>query len=172
LLRKERRCSVAEVIVLFDSRGGNTRVVAECIAEGAAMVPGVTARLMAAADLDVPALAAAQAIAIGSPNYFSYMSGRIKTFFDLTYQNAAFKGKPFVAFSTHAGGGGICATIEKLAKSVGMTQVADGIDILNAPAGNQLKDCRKLGQHLGRAAANASPTAAEGRGFPVDGVPR
>ncbi|HOI53789.1 MAG TPA: NAD(P)H-dependent oxidoreductase [Phycisphaerae bacterium] len=146
---------MAEVIVLFDSRGGNTRAVAECIAEGAAMVPGVTARLMAAADLDVASLAAAQAIAVGSPNYFSYMSGHVKTFFDLTYRNAAFKGKPFVAFSTHAGGGGICAVIEKLATSVGMAQVTDGIDILNAPAGNQLKECRKLGQQLGRAAANA-----------------
>jgi NAD(P)H dehydrogenase (quinone) len=146
---------MANVIVLFDSKGGNTRAVAESVAEGVSMVPDVAVQLMAAAALDMDALATAQAVAVGSPNYYSYMSGRIKTFFDLAYRNPAFKGKPFVAFSTHAGGGGICRVIEKLAGSIGLTQVADGIDILNAPAGDQLKDCRKLGQQLARAASNA-----------------
>ncbi|MBN2582114.1 MAG: NAD(P)H-dependent oxidoreductase [Planctomycetes bacterium] len=146
---------MAKVIVLFDSRGGNTRAVAESIVEGASMVPDVEAVMMSAEQLDMEALAAAQAVAVGSPNYYTYMSGRIKTFFDLAFRNPAFKGKPFVAFSTHGGGGGISQIIEKLAGSIGMAKVAGGIDIMNAPAGDQLKECRKLGQMLGRAAANA-----------------
>lgn len=143
------------VIVLFDSRGGNTRAVAENVAEGARMVPKVECLLMQAGELDVAALAKADALALGSPNYFTYMSGRLKTFFDLAHGNAAFKGKPFAAFSTHGGGGGISALIQKLAKSIGMNAVADGLDVMNAPAGDQLKACRQLGQALGRAAANA-----------------
>lgn len=146
---------MATVIVLFDSRGGNTRAAAESIAEGAAMVPDVTCSLMSAEQLDVDAIAAADAVAVGSPNYYTYMSGRIKTFFDLAFRNTAFKGKPFAAFSTHGGGGGVADTLEKLAKSIGMEKIADGLDFLNTPAGDQLKDCRRLGQALGRAAANA-----------------
>ena len=145
------------VVVLFDSRGGNTRAAAESIAEGARMVPGVEAALMDAKDLDLAPLAAAGALAIGSPNYYTYMSGHIKTFFDLTFRQTAFKGKPFAAFSTHGGGGGIAAVIEKLAQSVGLSRVTEGLDFLGAPSGDQLKECRHLGQVLGRAAANTAP---------------
>lgn len=142
------------VIVLFDSRSGNTRTVAEAIADGARMVPGVEPELMDAQQLDMDRLAAAAALAVGSPNYYTYMSGRIKTFFDLAFRQPPFKGKPFVAFSTHGGGGGIAGIIEKLAKSIGLVRVAEGLDFLGAPAGDQLKECRHLGQMLGRAAAN------------------
>ncbi len=144
-----------EAIVLFDSRTGNTRAAAESIGEGIRMVPGVESRLMDGAELDVDALAAADAVALGAPNYFSYMSGRLKTFFDLAHGSAAFKGKPFAAFLTHGGGGGISGLIEKLAEAIGMKKVADGLDIMNAPAGDLLKQCRQLGRAVGRAAANA-----------------
>ena len=143
------------VIILFDSRGGNTRAVAEAVADGVALVPKVECRLMPADALELDALAQAAALVIGSPNYFTYPSGRIKTFFDLAYGAAAFKGKPFAAFSTHGGGGGIAAIIEKLATTVGLKKIADGLDMLNAPAGDQLKQCRQLGQAAARAAANA-----------------
>lgn len=147
---------MAKIIVLFDSRGGNTRAAAESVAEGARLVPGVEAELMEAGGLDMARLAAAGALAVGSPNYYTYMSGRIKTFFDLAFRQEAFKGKPFAAFSTHGGGGGVAAIIEKLAKSVGLSRVTEGLDFLGAPAGDQLKQCRHLGQMLGRAATNAA----------------
>lgn len=144
-----------KVIVLFDSQSGHTRAAAESIAEGVHLVPGAEAALMDAETLDVEAIADADAVAIGSPNYYTYVSGRIKTFFDLAFRNAAFKGKPFAAFSTHGGGGGVSECIEKLAGSIGMNKIADGLDFLNAPAGDQFKTCRHMGQVLGRAAANA-----------------
>ena len=109
---------------------------------------------MSAEALDMETLAGTDALAVGSPNYYTYMSGRIKTFFDLAFRTPAFKGTPFVAFSTHGGGGGISDLLEKLADHLGMKKVAPGLDILNAPAGEQLKECRRLGQALGRAAAN------------------
>jgi NAD(P)H dehydrogenase (quinone) len=142
------------VVVLYDSRSGHTRTAAESIAEGAQLVPEVEATLMEAAALDMEALAGADALAVGSPNYYTYMSGHVKTFFDLAFRNPAFKAKPFAAFSTHGGGGGVAEIIEKLAKSIGLEQVTEGLDFLGAPAGDQLKDCRHLGQALGRAAAN------------------
>jgi NAD(P)H dehydrogenase (quinone) len=151
----DKELHVPKVIVLFDSKSGNTRAAAENIAEGVGLVPGAEAALMDAVALDVDTIADADAVAIGSPNYYTYMSGRIKTFFDLAFRNPAFKGKPFAAFSTHGGGGGIAEGIEKLAGSIGMNKISDGLDFLGAPAGDQLKTCRHMGQVLGRAATNA-----------------
>jgi len=47
----------------------------------------------------------ASSIAFGSPTYYSYMSGELKSFFDgaLAFKNA-FEGKPVVAFATGEGG--------------------------------------------------------------------
>lgn len=139
---------MAEIIVLYSTLGGNTRAMAEHVAAGARLVPGVQVMLMDAAALDVAALEAAGGIAIGAPNYFSYPSGLIKHFFDMAHQRAAFKGKPYVAFSTHGGGGGISQVIDKLSQAVGMKPAAEGLDVMGLPQGDQIKDCRKLGQAL------------------------
>jgi flavorubredoxin len=139
---------MAEIVVLFSTLGGNTRAMAEHVAAGARLVPGVQVTLMNAAALDLAALEAAGGIAIGAPNYFSYPSGLIKHFFDMAYQRPAFKGKPYVAFSTHGGGGGISQVIDKLSQAVGMKPAAAGLDVMGLPQGDQIKDCRKLGQAL------------------------
>ncbi|MCX5673155.1 MAG: NAD(P)H-dependent oxidoreductase [Planctomycetota bacterium] len=139
---------MARIVVLYSSLGGNTRQMAEHVAAGARLVPGVEVTPMDAAALDLAALESADGIAIGAPNYFSYPSGLIKHFFDLAHQRAAFKGKPYVAFSTHGGGGGISPVLEKLSQAVGMKPAAAGLDVMGLPQGDQVKDCRKLGQAL------------------------
>jgi len=103
---------------------------------------------MDAASLEMPALEAAAGLAIGAPSYFSYPSGLIKHFFDLAYTHKEFKGKPYVAFSTHGGGGGVAKVIDSLAQTIGMKAAAEGLDFLNKPQGEQLKACRRLGQAL------------------------
>jgi NAD(P)H dehydrogenase (quinone) len=142
-----------KVVVLYSSLSGNTRAMAEHVAAGVRLVPGATARLMDAASPEMETLEKADGIAVGSPNYYSYPSGLVKHFFDLAFQNAAFKGKPYVAFSTHGGGGGVSAILDRLAKSLGMKRVGEGLDILGAPEGDQVKACRKLGQALATASA-------------------
>lgn len=139
---------MARVVVLYSTMGGNTRAMAEHVAAGVGLVPGVGVALMDAAALDMAALESADGLAIGAPNYFSYPSGLIKHFFDMAHQRAAFKGKPYVAFSTHGGGGGISAVIDKLSQAIGMKSAAPGLDVMGHPQGDQIKDCRKLGQAL------------------------
>jgi multimeric flavodoxin WrbA len=139
---------MARIIVLYSTLGGNTRSMAEHVAAGARLVPGADVSLMDAATLDIAALEAADGIAIGAPNYFSYPSGLIKHFFDVAFQRAAFKGKPYVAFSTHGGGGGVSPILDKLSQAVGMKSAAAGLDVTGLPQGDQVKDCRRLGQAL------------------------
>ena len=144
---------MARIIVLYSTLGGNTRAAAEHVAAGARLVPAAEVTLMDAAALDMAALEAADGLAIGSPNYYSYPSGLIKHFFDLALGRAPLKGKRFVAFSTHGGGGGVSAIVEKLAQSAGMKAVAPPVDAAGAPKGDEVKAFRKLGQAL---AAQAS----------------
>jgi len=139
---------MARIVVLYSTLGGNTRQMAEHVAAGARLVPGAEVSLMDAASLAMDALEAADGLAIGAPNYFSYPSGLIKHFFDLAYQRVPFKGKPYVAFSTHGGGGGVSNVIDRLAQAVGMKPAAAGLDVMGKAQGDQVRDCRKLGQTL------------------------
>jgi flavorubredoxin len=139
---------VANIVVLYSTLSGNTREAAEHVAAGARLVPGAEVELMDAARLDLAVLESARGVAIGSPNYYSYPSGLIKHFFDLVLHRAAFRGKPYVTFSTHGGGGGVSSILENLAKGPGMKQVAPGVDVAGAPKGDDPKALRKLGQIL------------------------
>ncbi len=142
-----------QIVVLYSSITGHTREMAEHVTAGARLVPDAEVRLMDAAELDLAALEAADALAVGSPNYYSYPSGLVKHFFDLAFRKPAFKGKPYAAFSTHGGGGGVSATIDRLAGSLGMHRAAEGLDVAGRPQGDQVKACRKLGQTLAQAAS-------------------
>jgi len=144
---------MAKIIILYSTLGGGTRAAAEHVAAGVRLAPGAEPTLMDAAELDMAAIDAADAVAIGSPNYYSYPSGLVKHFFDLALNRAAMKGKRFAAFSTHGGGGGVSGTIEKLAQAAGMKAAAPSVDCAGTPKGDDVKALRKLGQTL---AAQAS----------------
>jgi flavorubredoxin len=139
---------VAHIIVLFSTISGNTRAAAEHVADGIRLVPGADATLMDAAAMDLASLEIASGLAIGSPNYYSYPAGLIKHFFDLVLHRSSFRGKPYAAFSTHGGGGGVSAIIAELAKGPGMKPVAPGVDVAGSPKGEDVKTLRKLGQVL------------------------
>src|SRR5664280_2605642 len=117
---------MSKVLVAYHSDTGNTKQLAEMIAVGA-KAGGAEVQLVAAGDLKMDTAAAADAIAIGSPDYFSYPAGTVKTFFDKAFSDARFKGKPCAVFGTHGGGAKVVAVIEKLAKSVGLVQVGAGL---------------------------------------------
>ncbi len=139
---------MARIVVLYSTQSGNTREAAAHVAAGVQLVPGAEATLMDAAKMEIDLLEDADGLAIGAPNYFTYPSGLIKHFFDLAFTRKGFKGKPYVAFSTHGGGGGVSKTIDALAQAVGMKQAATSLDFLNKPQGDQVKECRRLGQAL------------------------
>ncbi|MHA1619106.1 MAG: flavodoxin family protein, partial [Promethearchaeota archaeon] len=62
--------------------------------------------MMDATNLDTAKLKEADGLIIGSPDYFGYVSGYIKIFFDEMYpERAIFKGRPVFGFITHGGKG-------------------------------------------------------------------
>ncbi|MCG6895263.1 MAG: NAD(P)H-dependent oxidoreductase [Desulfobacteraceae bacterium] len=66
------------VLVLYYSKGGNTRKLAESIAEGAGEVEGVDVRLRHTRDVTQEEFAAADGLIVGSPVYFGTMAAQLK----------------------------------------------------------------------------------------------
>ncbi|HUW57761.1 MAG TPA: flavodoxin domain-containing protein [Planctomycetota bacterium] len=140
---------MGSILVVYYSGTGNTRKMAELVAEGAEAVGGHEVRLADVRDLDLAELVAADAFAFGSPDYFTYMAGEVKTLFDRALsQVEKLKGKPFVSFVSHGGGGGAIESLDRLGKAVGLKQVCDGVKSQGAPSGKAVEACRKLGSDL------------------------
>ena len=121
------------ILVIFHSDTGNTRKLAELVGEGARSVQGTEVKLVNASELNYDEAASADGLAIGSPDYFSYVAGQIKTFFDKTLLDERFHGKPYVGFGTHGGGAKVLACIERLADAVKLKQAAPGIMTKGVP---------------------------------------
>ena len=109
--------------------------------------------LKEAHQVSVSDLVNADAMAFGSPTYFSYMAGVVKAIFDKAYlSRSQLRGKPFAAFAS-GGGGEIKSlqSIESIATSCGLQKVCEGVAIGGMPTESESQDCRKLGATLARA---------------------
>jgi len=72
---------LVEVLVLYYSRGGRTEALAKAVAEGVTSVDGAQARIKRVDYATVDDFISCDAVAF-SPNYFGYMAGLMKGFFD------------------------------------------------------------------------------------------
>jgi NAD(P)H dehydrogenase (quinone) len=70
------------VLIAYHSVTGNTEKMAQGVADGARTVAGTTVVLKRVGDVVTDDLIASDALIVGSPVYFSNMSGEVKTFFD------------------------------------------------------------------------------------------
>jgi NAD(P)H dehydrogenase (quinone) len=71
-----------QVLILYFSKGGNTRKLAEYIAEGVSSVTGVTPLLKTAAEVTKDDFVNSGGIIAGSPVYFGAMAAELKKVFD------------------------------------------------------------------------------------------
>jgi NAD(P)H dehydrogenase (quinone) len=72
-----------QVLVLYYSKGGNTRKLAEHIGLGVETVPGVKALLKTTAEVTKEDFVNAAGIIAGSPVYFGVMAADLKRVFDM-----------------------------------------------------------------------------------------
>ena len=144
---------MTKIVVIYYSKSGNTEKMAELVAEGAGQVPGVQIELMKLPSLSMQAVMEADGYAMGSPDYFSYMAGHMKTFYDEALAHKEkLSGKPYVAFGTHGGGARVLESLERLSQAVGLRQAAPGMMSLGAPGPEDAEAVRALGRLLAEAA--------------------
>jgi len=73
---------MVKVLVVYDTKHGNTRLVAENIADGLREVEGITAAISDVEKVDVENLPHFDAILIGSPNHLGGPARGIRKFID------------------------------------------------------------------------------------------
>ena len=152
------RRDVKRALVLYHSQQyGNTEAMANAVAEGIKSA-GVEVDPFntAGGRFDAPTFGKYSCVAFGSPDYFSYVAGGIKTFMDDWYVAKGkgapdMSGKPYALFFTHGGGGKAKEAMEGLFRSVGK-QVGTTVECQGKPDQDTLKKCRELGAQLAASA--------------------
>ena len=150
-------CSMAKALVLFHSQEfGNTKAMAEAVADGL-RAAGCEATLFNTNEgrFDVTEFPQYDCAAFGSPDYFSYIAGGLKTFMDDHYIHdvrkglRGLKGKPYALFYSHGGGGRVRDAMS-IFKRVG-TLVGEPVGSHGKPNKEVLERCRALGKELASA---------------------
>lgn len=95
---------MAKILVIFDSRTGNTEKMAHAVADGVRQVEGASVTVMKVDGAKVDDFLAVDAIILGSPTYYGGMSGNMKELIDKSNKfHGKLTGKAGGAF-TSAGG--------------------------------------------------------------------
>jgi flavorubredoxin len=154
---------MAKVLIIYHSQSGNTEVMAKAVSEAAAAAGG-TVVLKKAADARADDILSCDVVAIGSPNYFGYMAGMVKDYFDRVWATIREKmaGKPYVTFGSKGGGGakGI-ESVDSICDGLKMTKAFESVLATRQPTPEVLAQCRDLGRKLARMEKTTPPAGIQ-----------
>jgi len=150
-----------QVLVLYYSKGGNTKKLAERIAQGVEEVDGVKALLKHTRDVTKEDFTESDGIIAGSPVYFGVMAADLKKIFDeYVGVRKRMEGKVGAAFATSAdASGGKETTMMSIIQALliyGMVVVGDplsatghyGVACVGAPDQKAEENGIKLGRRV------------------------
>ena len=151
---------MAKALVIYYSRSGNTKKMAESILEGIKK-EGVEALIKDVKDVTVDQLTKYEAIIIGSPTYYGSMSAEIKKLLDDSVKfHGKLEGKIGAAFSSSANvAGGNETTILDILNAMlihGMIIQGDpqgdhyGPVAIDEPDARATKQCLRLGSRVAK----------------------
>jgi multimeric flavodoxin WrbA len=147
---------MARVLIVYHTLSGNTEKMAMAFAEGAKSVQGTEVVIKKAFDATLEDLLECDAIAFGSADYFSYIAGALKDFFDRTYYPSQGKvtGKPYATFATGGRGGDTALEVlDRLCGSFKFKKVVEGVSVSRTPSPDVLAMCNEAGKKLANAVA-------------------
>lgn len=150
-----------QVLILYYSKGGNTRKVAERIAEGIESISGVKALLKSTQEVKKEDFVDSAGVIAGSPVYFGAMAWDLKRVFDeYVVVRRKMENKVGAAFATSGDpSGGKETTIISIIQCLliyGMIVVGDpmeatghyGVACVGAPDERTSENARKLGRRV------------------------
>jgi NAD(P)H dehydrogenase (quinone) len=150
---------MVKILIIYDSRTGNTEKMAVAIAEGVKKVKGAATEMKRVAEVSINDLLAADGIIIGSPTYYGQMSGKIKTFIDKSVKiHGKLEGKVGAAFTSS---GGTASGAETTLLSIVQAMLIHGMIIqgrsdhkhygaaaVDAPCEEDIESCEMLGKKV------------------------
>jgi len=140
-----------KILIIYHSQEGSTQKMAEAVSGGVSSIDGAQAVLKRATEAGLDDLLECEGLIIGSPEYFGYMAGAVKGFFDRTYTGAqsgrkVFR-KPYAVF-VHAGndGTGALNSIERICLGYKFKKVFEPFIVTGDVSDAVLLRCREIGQ--------------------------
>ena len=157
---------MSKALIIYYSRSGNTKKMAEFIAEGIAKEK-VEAVVKDVKEISVDELLRYDALVVGSPTYYGTMCAEIKKLFDDSVKfHGKLDGKIGGAFASSANiGGGNETTILDILNAMlihGMIVQGDpqgdhyGAVSIGAPDARATKQCLRLGSRVARLSSRVS----------------
>ncbi len=154
-----------QLVVLYYSQSGNTKRLAEAVAEGARQVQGVDVLIRTPSDISIDEFKDSHAVVAGSAVYYGGMAAELKKVFDdFIKVRKHMEGKVGAAFATsaHHTGGKETAMLSILQAMLiyGMIVLGDplevgghyGVACAGTPDQPTLEAARKLGARVARTA--------------------
>jgi multimeric flavodoxin WrbA len=142
-----------KVLVIYHSQQfGNTKILAKALADGVREA-GADVELINTNErrVTMKEFMSADAVALGTPDYFSYVAGTIKTLFDDIYlwdkAGEPVKGKPAVLFLSHGGGGKVREPLNSFGQRF-FTKVGETAEFQRPISEEAKKTCHELGKQL------------------------
>lgn len=145
---------VKALVIYHSQQYGNTELMAKAFLEGLEQA-GCDADLHNTnlTRFDIDKFPEYDCVAFGTPDYFSYIAGTIKTFMDDWYlkrNEQGYAGKLYAVFYSHGGGGRVREHLSLFSR-VG-SQVGEAVESVGKPDKSTLVKCRERGRELGEAA--------------------
>ncbi|HOJ38941.1 MAG TPA: NAD(P)H-dependent oxidoreductase [bacterium] len=124
-----------KILIVYHTLGGNTEAAALVAEKALKDLPDTEVRRKKAGEATLEDLLWCDGLIVGSGDYFSYMAGALKDFFDRTFYPSRGKveGKPCFAFLTHGGGGAAISSLEAIARSFKFKRLVDPVLIKGRP---------------------------------------
>ncbi len=154
---------MVKVFVVYDTKYGNTKLVAETIVEGMKEVEGIETAISDVEEVDIEKVADYDAILIGSPNHWGGPVGGIKKLID-KLGKLDLKAKWVAVFDTYLGGD-FEKAVKKMEKRIGekvpgLKLIAPGLSIevggMKGPiVEGELPKCKDFGNKIANQFAHA-----------------
>jgi len=150
---------MATILVVYDSKSGNTEKMALAISEGAKQIKGVKVIVKKVEQTSLEDLLGADGIIMGSPTYYGQMSAKLKALIDKSVRiHGKLEGKVGAAFTS---AGGTATGAETTLLSILQAMLVHGMTVQGcsddkhygatavcSPNEKELKFCRALGKRV------------------------
>ena len=148
---------MVKVIVVYESKYGNTKLVAETVIKGMREVQGVETLLNELKEVDLNKIAEFDLILIGSPNHYGGPTKSVREFID-KLEKLNLDGRHFAVFDTYLGKGFFEKAAKKMEKRIsekvpGLKQIAPRLSIaVQGSKGpvveGEFPKCREFGKKI------------------------
>ena len=149
----DRARALKHLLIVYHSKTGNTQLLTDAVVRGAmnCEVTAVEVRALRALEAGPEDLLWADALLLGTPENFGYLSGAVKDFLDRTFYEVEGKLAPLpYAMFVSAGndGTGAVRAMERIANGYPFVAVQDPLIVRGAPQQKDLVQCEELGLAL------------------------